>query len=184
MFTIYIGSEKARVHGESGGTFTFFPIVYEKDNKLHGLRRATDLPTLDGVEIYLVWWRFFIPLSIPKQLERAILNFMLFKHIIQDDSFDCYSFACEVAQVPQGEKRFLLDYWRLTPLRFWPKVGDVIFLSSPKFGSFFKFHHAAVYIGFGKYLSVWGAGGQLEVATLADMKNDFGVKDVYLASPK
>lgn len=52
---------------------------------------------------------------------------MLFKHHVKDDSFDCYSVACEVVHVPQHDKKFLADHWIFEPLGFFPKAGGIVF---------------------------------------------------------
>lgn len=184
MLTLLIGSKKVTVRGEVGSSFDVLPVVYENDGKLYQLRMSTELPVLDGVEILLmVWHNYFIRLSVPTLLQTAILNFMLFKHVVKDDCFDCYSFACEVGRVPEHDKKFWGDYWELKPLLL-PKVGDIVFFISQINKRYFNFYHAAVYIGFGRYLSVWGAGGQFEVATRSDMKRDYGAQKVYLATPR
>lgn len=184
MLTLYIGSRKILIKDVSNSLFfRVLPVAYEKNGKLFELRMSTHLPELDGVEIRLLWWKYFINLPVSSKLQTAILNFMLFKHLVKDDSFDCYSFACEVASVPQHDKKFLADYWELKPL-FLPKVGDIVFFSSEIRKNFFHFHHAAIYLGFGRYFSVWGAGGQFEVATRRDMKKGFCAKKAYLAIPR
>lgn len=49
---------------------------------------------------------------------------------------------------------------------------------------FERFHHAAIYIGCGLCISVYGAGGDLEIATLQDMKRSFKTNQVVVATPK
>jgi len=67
------------------------------------------------------------------------------------------------------------------PNRWRRRVGDVVFLLSEKRQ---RFHHAAVYIGLGLYLSIYGGGGYLEAATLKDMKRDYKASDVLLVTPR
>ncbi len=184
MFTLFIGSKKIKVYGEREGSYTVLPLAYEKDGKVLELRMSTSLPTLDAVRIYVLWWKFLIPLEIPSRLEVAILNFMVFKHLVKDDAYDCYAFGCDVARVPRHDKSQATKYWLLKPLFLKPKVGDVVFFMSPQSKQYSHFYHASVYLGFGLYLSVLGCGGQFEVATLADMKKEFGAKKVYVAIPK
>ncbi len=185
MLSLYIGSIMGTIEDTSGLTFQVLPVYYKKDGKFKELRLSTDLPVLDDVEIYFRWWRYFIRLPVSAKLRVSILNFMLFKHVVEDSTFDCYSFACEYAKVPQHNKHWLWGAWVLEPLWWWHlKAGDVVFLfSSPEKNSL-RFHHAAIYLGFGRYLSVWGGGGQLEVATLRDMKRDFGAKKAYVVTPR
>lgn len=185
MFSLYIGSTKRWIRDVSGSLFKVFPVFYKKDGEVLELRLSTELPPLDDVEIHFWWWRYLVRIPVSARLRTAILNFMLFKHLVQNDSFGCYSFACEYAQVPQHDKHDLLSHWSLRPLRWWrPRIGDVVFLFSRPTKDALYFHHASVYLGFGRYLSVWGKGGQFEVATLADMKRDFGAKKIYVAIPR
>ena len=51
------------------------------------------------------------------------------------------------------------------------KIDDVCFLVNYSKN---ESPHAAVYVGFGLYLSVYGAGGNLEFSRLPDMKRDYG----------
>lgn len=185
MLSLYIGTQKGMIEDTSGLTFKVLPVYYKKDGEYKELRLSTDLPVLDDVEIYLEWWRYAIRLPVSAKLRTAILNFMLFKHVVEDSSYDCYSFACEYAQVLPHNKQHLWKHWLLKPLRFqWLKAGDVVFLFSSPVKKHIRFSHACIYLGFGRYLSVWGGGGQLEVATLPDMKRDFNAKKVYLVTPR
>ncbi len=185
MFSLYIGSAKEWIQDASGGSFQVFPVFYKKDGKFFELRFSTDLPPLDDVEIYFRWWRYLVRIPVSARLRTTILNFMLFKHLIQDNSFDCYSFACEYSQVPQHDRHDLLSHWSLRPLRWRHlRIGNVVFLFSRPAKDALHFHHASIYLGFGRYLSVWGKGGQFEVATLADMKRDFGARGAFLATPR
>lgn len=184
MLSLYIGSNKVWIQDTSGSTFQVFPVYYKKDKEVHELRLSNSLPLLDDVEIFFQWWRYFIRLPVSPELRTAILNFMLFKHIPQNDSYDCYSFACEYAKVGAHNKRHLFDFWKLKPLKRRPKVGQVIIMFARPAENNIHFSHAAIYLGFGRYLSVWGGGGQLEVATLKDMKRDFKAPLVFLGTPR
>jgi cell wall-associated NlpC family hydrolase len=65
------------------------------------------------------------------------------------------------------------NWQRLAPKS--PQPGDVVFLlSHAKHPT--EFHHAAVYIGHDLYLSVYGLGGDLNVATLEDMAKAYKAK--------
>jgi cell wall-associated NlpC family hydrolase len=61
------------------------------------------------------------------------------------------------------------------------KVGDIVFLLKSKENDF---RHAALYVGHGLYISVYGAGGDLEFSTLKDMLRDFDAEHVVTATPR
>lgn len=183
MISLYVGSKKGFIYDTDGVPFKVLPVYYKKNGEMLELRLSTSLPPLDDAQIFFQWWKYFIPLPIPQRLKDSILDFLAENHLVCDCSFDCYSFACTYADVPLHGKEDLKDYWSLTTFRFRPRVGDVIFLLSDQENGYTQFHHAAIYLGFGKYLSVLGGGGQFEVATLQDMKRDFHAKSIYIAIP-
>ena len=185
MLSLFIGSRKVSIRDASGLTFKVLPTYYKMNNELKELRLSTILPVLDDLEIYLQREGHLIRLLVSEDLKATILNFMLSKHIEEDSSFDCYSFASEYAKVPLHDKGYLWDHWQLEPFSgHHANAGEVVFLFSRPTKKLIHFSHACIHIGFDRYLSVWGGGGQLEVATLKDMSADFGAKEVYIASPR
>jgi cell wall-associated NlpC family hydrolase len=74
----------------------------------------------------------------------------------------------------------MFDHWLTKRLWYRPKYGSVVFLIKGEH----NFRHAAIYIGRGLYISVWGAGGDLEIASLKSMKKDFEANRVEIATPR
>jgi len=180
MLSLYIGSAKGWITDSSGDPIRVYPVYYKKGEESLELRFSTSLPPLDNVEIFFQWWKYFIRLPVSEKLRTAILNFMIFKHLVEDRSYNCYSFACEYARVPQHAIEEMLTHWRLKPKRGWARAGEVVFFCSPVEDSVF-FHHAAIHLGFGRYLSVWGGGGQFEVASLKDMRTSYRAQWIFTA---
>lgn len=116
----------------------------------------------------------------PKDLEDGIIDALRIYNGKKDDGFDCYAFICLVKKL---DKRYpMYENWKLHPYSRWTrKVGDVVYLLS-KAAS--KSHHAAIYIGHGLYISVYGKGGNIELATMRDMKKTWSTKKVYTATPR
>lgn len=185
MLSLCISSTKSTVKDECGRTFTGFRLYYEKDGKFKELRLSNNLPVFDKVEIYFQLWRYFLRLPISEKLRDVILRFMAHQHLVQGSLFDYYSFVCEYEKIQKdNHKCYLLDRWSIRSFRWWcQRVGDVVFLFDAPTKRDVRFCYAAIYLGFGRYLSVWG-GGQLGVSTLRDMKRDFNATRVYKAIAK
>jgi hypothetical protein len=135
---------------------------------------------LEDVEIVLAKRFFCWKFQLPTDLKEAMLDFLRHYHTKQNLEFDCYAFVNLVKGVEVHKVPYTLKYWDTKPLPWRLSMGSVVFFQSGES----HFHHAAVYIGFGLYVSVWGAGGDLEVATLRSMKRGFCAQRVVLAQPK
>jgi len=74
---------------------------------------------------------------------------------------------------------YMIAFWERNkkPRRLIP--GSIVFYGSGET----QFHHAAIYLGAGLYISVYGAGGDLEVATHRNMLRDYRAKHASLANP-
>jgi len=112
-----------------------------------------------------------------KELSDAVISFLHNYYGKVDIGFDCYAFATTVKGIPVHTREYLLRFWKLSPLRK-PTPGDVLF-----FVNGFTFSHAAIYLGKGLYISVYGAGGDLEVSSLRDMRKLYKAGDVMMATP-
>ena len=139
-------------------------------------------PSTEVVDVeVVVGKRFFSKkIQLPQDVKRAVLNFLRNYHAKQDESFDCYSFSNEVKGLRAHRAYAMRLYWETKSLPWFIPIGSVVFL----LGEEGKFYHAAIYIGCGLYISVWGAGGDLEFATLKSMCLDYGAERVVLARPK
>lgn len=179
---IYVEPRRHCIQDVSGRRFLVHPLrVYEK-GAWHYLQDRLDCSDITSVELIkrcsLPWARWGRRLAIPEAVHGAIVAFMRGWHAKQDASFDCYAFACLVGDVPREHAR-IWEHW--VPVeRARRQPGDVVFLirKNPK-----RFH-AAVHLCGDLYLSVWGAGGDLEVATLADMQRDFDTDETFDMSPR
>lgn len=186
MFSLFILSHKEMIEDRHGDPYRVQRVYYKYGEEMHTLQGTSPLPPLDDVEIWRELWKgTFLRIRVWKELRQAILNFMLFKHMKADDDFNCHAFACEYADVPRHEIPQIFDHWKLERRRV--KRGEVVFLFSPQVENgevCMFFHHAAIKIGFDLYLSVWSAGGQLEVATMGDMVKYYKATQVYVATPR
>lgn len=125
-----------------------------------------------------VFWR----LKVPDSIKNGIMEFINRYHLEPDMFFDCYSFANMVFGIKQNLCSELLNFWELKPKRRFSRTGELVFITID--GKDYKeFRHAAIYLGFGLYISVYGAGGGLEVSTLKNMKKFFGGDKVFFATP-
>ncbi|MFT7644659.1 MAG: hypothetical protein ACI9BF_000310 [Candidatus Paceibacteria bacterium] len=135
---------------------------------------------LDDTEIILKWTCFSKKLQLTKELKRAVINFLHEHHGKHNWFFDCYSFANLVKDVPFHEAGHSLKFWDTFRLSGRLPVGSVVFLNSDRN----HFRHAAIYIGLGIYISVWGSRGDLEISTLSNMKRKWEATKAVLAKPK
>jgi len=152
--------------------------IREKDDFVN-LQDWRPPPDLKDIEIVLVKKIFCRKLRLPSYLKLAMLNFFQTYHAKQNIDFDCYAFANTVKSVESHKVTYMLRHWVIKALPWRLGVGYVVFFRTDNI-----FHHAAVYIGSNLYISVWGAGGDLEIASLKAMKRDYGAKEVVLAQPK
>ncbi len=179
METIYVSPRDMPIITVDGYRMSVkIALVYEAGDFI-SLQDWKPPPEMNDIEIVLV--RRFRPkrFQLPHNVRQAVLHFLKHYHSKQDIMFDCYAFANLVKQVEVHEVPYMLKYWKKKPKPWFIPTGSVVFFESGED----RFHHAAVYIGHGLYISVWGAGGDLEVATLKSMKRDYGAERVMLAEP-
>lgn len=179
--TIVLSSDKIRITDVSGAELTVFSCAAcLGDKPFSHIKALHQIPKFHDLEMLFLFGDKFKHLNGTQQIYTAVENFLRDKHGRQDVDYDCYSFVNEYLDVPQHKKIDMLQYWELGLARRHPKAGDVVFLvSNPS-----MFHHAAIYVGFGRYISVYGAGGDLEFSTLGDMMKDFKAELVFRAVPK
>lgn len=136
----------------------------------------------DDVEIFSnVLLDSFIQIDLSLKLRKTISDFFHYRHVEPDQAFDCYSFVNDFCDIRQHEKSDLATYWKVEKPKQVPRSGDVyFFLDTEKE----RFHHAAIYLGLGIYVSVYGKGGDIEFASLSDLKSSFGGMDVFHAYPR
>jgi len=180
MLTIYVSPRDQRITDVTGHSATVKgTFVREGD----GFKSLQDLrPSLEFTDVEFVYNRRFLPKTIHLngEVRSAVVTFLRDYHAQQDISFDCYAFAGLIKGVERNDKSLLHLHWTLYFPFLGVRPGDVIFLLSGRN----NFHHAAVYLGSGLYLSVWGAGGDLEVATLKSMMRDLMATKLRIARPR
>lgn len=150
-------------------------------NKVRSLHEETAFSGLSDVAIMVESRHGFKPLSRDPRVESGIICFLREYHGKQLMAFDCLAFVNMVYGVVPHTPRQLFNHRGIRKYSGRPRVGHVIFLVTPELHFF---HHAAIYIGRGLYLSVYGAGGDLEVATLLQMKESYLASEVLVATPK
>lgn len=187
MLEIVIGPNKEGLISRHIGEMRVFTTLVESDGKYTSLQ---SLPLFRGLEeVRLTLFRRILPikglglfqarrLTLPLELQKAIIQFLETYHAQENMSFDCYAFANLVAGQPSHQCRFLRKFWWTRPLEKSLRVGSVVFLLDVAED---MFKHAAIYIGYNRYISVYGAGGDLEVSTLPDMMRDFRAKQAFEA---
>jgi hypothetical protein len=144
-----------------------------------------DLPftELEQVQMWIIWCTkpyISTRLRLSDRIEQAITCFLQ-KHQGQGTVLDCYDFVCQTFGVSEHKKAVLLRHWTVHPWWYRKKPGDPILLINTKEQ---QFRHAAIYLGHGLYLSVYGKGGDLEVSTLRDMRREFKTNKVLIVSPR
>ena len=170
------------IETDDGKHLTVQAVFAKKEGSFLPLNQHADFPKIHDVRIVLLGTFSMKPCAVPLHVKEAIIDFLHQYHVRQDLSFDCYSFANLTRKVPAHKVSHLLAYWVIKP-RCWYKrlkPGSVVFL----LGEENHFYHAAVFIGKGLYISVYGAGGDLEVSTLPDMLRDYGANRVVVATPR
>jgi len=183
MLTIIVGPRKQCIEMVDGNRMMVYPLLVKEDNKFLYLNRKTELSEVQDVELVIV--RIYLPfvfwkVKLTPELKKAIIDFLLHHHAKQHVGFDCYAFAISVKNLTPRKGPVLWSrFWKVVSSPWLRKVGDIIFLQNR--GK--KHFHAAVYIGLGLYLSVYGGGGDLEVATLRDMKKDYEVPEALDVVP-
>ncbi len=148
------------------------------DSKKHASKVSSAKIVIKGIRS--LWLRF----ADSQALSYAIRHFMNNYHGKEDLSFDCYSFACLYAGVSQGTKDEIAKYWTFTKVQEKQLLpGDVIFLfGRDEFGAYFS--HAAISIGKNLFVSVYGAGADLQISTFAMMTQLFAYDSFVRVTPK
>lgn len=186
MLSVVIGCKPQVIIDVTGLRFRTYPLFCRRDGGLQYLNACESLGDVGAVEFWLMrrrWWRTEIfPLPLPQNLESAIKTFLAQYHAKQDISFDCYSFASLVNGVALDDKRYLSRRFRCEPREAGNIApGETVFLFG---GIGCHFKHAAVYLGEDRFLSVWGGGGDLEVASFEQMRIGFNTTKAYAAFPR
>ncbi len=163
--------------GRKMRVFSAYAKVGKRKIPLQDCRGTKD----SDVQIVFKRGIFFRKLQLPPEIKEGITEFLGEYSRGREDWFDCYAFVNLTFNIPIHNQKYLLRFWDLVPLYAEPRVGQAVFLLTNEHQ---RFHHAAVYIGFGLYVSVYGANGDLEFSTLKDMMQDYNAADCMLAVPR
>jgi hypothetical protein len=184
VLTILISPVKKKVITADRQRMHIYPLMIKrKGSPSVPLNDCTDLTDTREVKLYAESRCSFFQnslLNIPAFVHAGIIYFFTHHHAKEHILFDCYAFVNHVRDIKQHHKDQLYLFWKLGSLPWRLRPGDIVFFMSD-FAR--KFHHAAIYIGKGLYLSIYGAGGDLEVSTLRDIKRDFEAEQAFLATP-
>lgn len=178
---IKIGYRKIRIFTDDGRLMRVREILTQQLGEIKAVKDFAEFEELETVEFVFRWWTFKKRISIPPVFEQAILTHLRLYHAKRDLRFDCYAFANLIKGMPGHRVRYMARYWDMFPIPKRLRPGNIVFLVNTADS---RFYHAAAYLGMGLYLSVWGAGGDIEVATLQDMKTGFNAREVFLAVPR
>lgn len=184
MLTILISPFLSTIPTADHQTVRIYPLVIQKKRAAILLNTHQDLGDVRRIKLFRYQKKPAlrkIPLNLPLHVRKGIIRFLMSYHAKQDMAFDCYKFTNLVGGIERHEKLLGRTYWRTLPCPKRLQKGDIVFLMNCE-GN--HFHHAAVYLGFGLYLSVYGAGGGLEVSRLRNMMKDFGATSVFLAKSR
>ncbi len=171
-----------------GRRMRVFPLMIKEEGELRCFHEREDYRAVDDVEILIrPWYLAFCStkLVLTPETKKALVEFLHCHHAKVNMTFDCYAFACLVAGIPSDQHPHWGFEWGQWWNTSWCEAeegtpGNIVFLLD----SDLFFHHAAIYVGFGMYVSVYGGGGDVEIATLADMKKDYGAGKAILVTPK
>lgn len=184
MLTIFVGSRKQNLGMTDGKVMKTYPLLIKEGDTFSYLNDRLDCLEVDDVELVIKYrfWPFWSRrLSLPSYLKKSIVEFLHNYHAKGILHINCHTFACMVAGMPQvHEGGRWKSLWKIKRWSVRRRPGDVVILENSELG---VFRHAAVYIGFGLWLSVYGGGGDLEVATLEDMRRDYNATDVFNVVP-
>ncbi len=181
MLTIYVSPHNRQIITADSQVMTVKEVFVREAGGLVSLYDFEPSIDLNDVQIVLV--RRYLQnkiLKLPADLKLAMIHFLREYHGKINMEFDCYAFANLVKGVQVHKVRYMVNFWKLFPKPWIINFGSVIFFCNGRS----HFHHAAIYIGSGLYISVYGAGGDLEVTTLKAMKRDYRANEVVLAKPK
>jgi ADP-heptose:LPS heptosyltransferase len=181
MLELFIKPERETIITRDNMQFRVYPFVFSKNGKLHDFR-ACNLAEINDIKFTIVFsQKTKKSLKIHPVIKNGIIKAINLHHNKKDLLFDCYAFTNLVFEIEQHKILDMKKFWRTKPRRFFLSVGDVIFLTNKADSSFY---HSAIYIGYGLYISIYGAGGDLEISCLNDMKYDFEkAKKILIAKP-
>lgn len=182
MTTLIVNCMRSIVSTADDNVMHLHRTLIREETGVNLFEDCTHFGDIKNVDIVLMKQGQFVQFEIGDALRKSVIKFLNSYHGKQDSSFDCYSFASLVGGITKPhDKKHLAEYWDLSVPLGHSRSGDIVFLIDKNKG---HFYHAAIYAGFGLYISVYGAGGNLEFSKLKDMRKDFKSEHVIRATPK
>lgn len=176
MTTLYITPYRVDSTDSEGQKFLVRTLLLETEGvvlNLHADEPLTITTPFEVRRLKKAWGKVWSRrMYIPEPVLTA-MNEFLRKYQGKQHTLDCYDFVGMAYKVRRHDKRYFYRFWK-EARKFRRKPGDVVFLLTRKTQ---YFHHAAVYIGDGLYVSVYGKSGDLEITTLRDMKCAYKASD-------
>lgn len=173
-------------HSVDGTELQTFRTLVREGKKYSVFNTAEPLafPSEIDIERADKGWRHYrkTELKIPLFIKRKISQFLQEHYTQRDLFFDCYDFVNFIYGHDHHDFQHWLEYWQIKDNRKL-EAGTVIFIVS-KSPEGFEFHHAAIYLGFDIFASVYGAGGGLEFTDLKLMQKVYGDEGAFLALPR
>lgn len=187
MLAIYVTKRRHTICTADNQVMRVRSVYVRENREFVPLQEAAEFSHTRGVRFILKSWRGLKRMRGGDigVVERAVSRFLETWHTLIDESYDCYAFVNDVYDLPRHRVNRFHEHWELYPFHEEGlHIGNVVFLTTPHaLAGRDMFHHAAVYLGDGLYISVYGAGGHLEIASLRDMKVSYRAKEVYIAVP-
>ncbi len=180
MLKLFICSNKQRIVTIDGCIFNVLKVFAITNFWKRELSNYPMFYVVENVDFFFKICGFSFRIEITPRLKKVIVDFLNNRDLKRKPGFDCYSLASSFCNLPKHKKRDLNLFWELKPLKTWREVGDVIFFMD--YDTYF--HHAAIYIGFGLYISVFDDGGNIEISRLEDIRVGFKARNIYLAVPR
>lgn len=182
MLTIFVGPKREIVQTADGSLMRVYPMLVRENGHLIHMQKRMDYSDIKEVEFFVVLRTspfLVFKKKLNAELQKAVVDFLHLYHA-KGTPFSCWNFACLYCSVPVSTElpRGWRNLWQVRR-RLFKRTGDVVFLTNRNPKRF----HAAVYLGWGRYLSVYGVGGDLEVSTLRDMCRDFETSETANVVP-
>lgn len=180
MLTITLGSIKEFIRTADGKSMVVLSATVLIANQQIRLNEVQKFDAVDDVEIMVQTKSSVTRLDLEPATKKGIIEFLTQYHAQTNMNFDCYAFANLVQDQPVHKCTHMLRFWDIKSATELGIGGTVFFLDADDL----RFRHAAIYLGSRLFVSVYGAGGDLEFSTFNDMESDFGASDAAMALPR
>lgn len=186
--SIYIDHKSSPLITAEGIHMSMREMFVERQGALTPVRHIERFDNVTDVDLFMLLPGGLSRLNATALVRANIAQFLREQHARVEMDYMCFNFAHQMAfGEPRPKHNHSGDpYWKYIPIHAaWllPR-GAIIKLHRGTENGRTPFAHAAVYLGKRLFISVYGAGGDLEVSTLDDMKRDFKAPYVVRSIPK